>query len=132
MGRGRLCAGLLIVALCVTACDSGTAGGADDPQRGLAPEVAVARVMASLGDPMVRGAGVVAHPNPTYCDSPCIRVRLDSDRGRGVKEVWLGELVLGAVGELVRTDQKDLAPAVSGQIVDRTPNGASPQVSAGG
>jgi hypothetical protein len=122
MGRGRLCARLSIVALCLTACDSGTAGGANDPRRGQAPDVAVARVVASLGDPIVQGADVVAHPNPTYCNSPCIRVRLDSDRGRGVREVWLGELVLGAIGELVRTDQKNLAAVVSGQIVDRTPN----------
>jgi hypothetical protein len=89
----------------------------------MTPDAAVARVVASLGDPMVQGADVVAHPNPTNCNSPCIRVRLDSDKGRGVREVWLGELVLGAVGELIRTDQKNLAAVVAGRIVDRSPNG---------
>ncbi len=123
MGRGRLCASLSIVALGLTACASGTAGGANDPHRSMTPDAAVARVVASLGDPMVQRADVVAHPNPTHCNSPCIRVRLDSDEVRGVREVWLGELVLGAVGESIRTDQKNLAAGVAGQIVERTPNG---------
>ena len=123
MGRGRLCASLSLVALCLTACDSGTTGAANDPHRAMTPDAAVARVVASLGDPMVQGADVVAHPNPTYCNTPCIRVRLDSDAGPGVKQAWLGELVLGAVGELIRTDQKTLASVVAGQIVERTPNG---------
>lgn len=54
MGRGRLCAGLSIAALCLTACGSANSTDANDTPTGLEPQAAVARVLASLGDSAVQ------------------------------------------------------------------------------
>lgn len=123
MGRGRLCAGLSIAALCLSACGSGNSADANDTPTGLEPDVAVARVLASLGDPMVQGVDVIPAPGVYGCGSPCLRVRLNSNADHGVKEVWLGQLVEGAVGELVRTDQKTLAEVLGAEVVTPTRSG---------
>jgi len=72
---------------------------------------------------MVQGANVSADPSDNPGGLPSVRVRLDSNAGDGVKEVWLGELVDAAVAELMRTDQTTLGQVLGGEIVDRTPKG---------
>jgi hypothetical protein len=113
----------LIAALCLAACGSGNTAEANDTPTVLAPDDAVARVLASLGDPMVRDADVIADPSDNPGGLPWVRVRLDSNAGDGVREVWLGELVEGAVGELIRTNESTLGEVIGGEIVDQTPNG---------
>lgn len=123
MVEGRLVSGLLVAALCLAGCGNGNMAEATDAPTGRAPDVAVARVLASLGDPMVQGAEVVDDASDLDCRYPCLRVRVDSKAGRGVKEVWLATLVEGAIGELIRTDQTTLSQVLAGEIVDRSPNG---------
>jgi hypothetical protein len=51
-------------------------------------------------------------------------VRLKSNADHGVQEVWLGQLIEGAVGELVRTNnQKTLAEVLGAEVVTPTPRG---------
>jgi hypothetical protein len=122
--RGRLWAGLSITALCLTACGNARDAHPDATPSGLTPEDAVARVLASLGDPTVQSADVIADPSDNPGGLPWVRVRLDSNAGDGVKEVWLGELVDAAVGELIRSDQTTLSQVLGGgEIVDRTVQG---------
>jgi hypothetical protein len=123
MGRAHLCAGLSMAALCLSACGSGNSADANDTPTGLEPDVAVARVLGSLGDPMVQGVDVIPAPGVYGCGSPCLRVRLNSNADHGVTEVWLGQLIEGAVGELVRTDQKTLAEVLGAEVVTPTRNG---------
>lgn len=123
MGRGCLCAGLSMAALCLTACGSGNSADANDTPTGLKPHAAVARVLASLGDPAVQGVDVIPAPGVYGCGSPCLRVRFNSNADHGVKEVWLGQLIEGAVGELVRTDQKTLAEVLGAEVVTPTRGG---------
>jgi hypothetical protein len=123
MGRGRLWVSLSMVALCLTACGTGNAAEPGDPPTGLAPQDAIERVLASLGDPTVRGAEVVTDPNEPSCTSPCLRVSLDNEADHGVKEAWLAHLVVGAVGELIRTDETNLDMVIAGEITSRDSNG---------
>jgi hypothetical protein len=123
MGHGRLWAGLSIAAFCLAACGTGSTAAVSDTPTGLTPDEAVARVVDSLGDPMVQGADVIADPSDNPGGLPWVRVRLDSNAGDGVKEVWLGELVDAAVAELMRTDETTLGQVLGGEIVDRTANG---------
>lgn len=123
MGRGRLWVSLSVVGLCLTACGNGAAAEARNPLPGPAPQDAVAQVLASLGDPSVRGAEVVSDPNEPSCTSPCLRVSLDNDADHGVKEAWLAHLVVGAVAELIRTDQTNLGMVLAGEITTRGSNG---------
>ena len=110
---------MLVAALCLAACGNGNSAGASDTPSGLAPDDAVARVLASLGDPMVQGAKVVDDRSDSYCRYPCLRVRVESNAGPQVKEVWLAELVEGAVGESVRTDETTVAQVLAAEMVDR-------------
>jgi hypothetical protein len=122
--RRRLCAGLSITALCLASCGSGNSADSNDSSTGLEPDVAVARVLASLDDPMVQGVDVIPAPGVYGCGSPCLRVRLNSNTDHGVKEVWLGQLIEGAVGEMVRTpDQKQLAEVLGAEVVTPARNG---------
>jgi hypothetical protein len=124
MGRGRLFAGLAMAALCLTACGSGNSAEANDTSTGLEPRAAVARVLASLGDPAVRGVDVIPAPGVYGCGSPCLRVRVSGNADHGVTEAWLGRLIEGAVGELVRTPrQKTLAEVLGAEVVTPTRNG---------
>jgi len=72
---------------------------------------------------MVTGADMIADPSDNPGGLPWVRVRLDSNAGDGVREVWLGGLVEGAVGELMRTDETTLASVLGAEIVDRAPSG---------
>ena len=84
----------------------------------------MARVLASLGDPTVQGVDVIPAPGVYGCGSPCLRVRLKSLADHGVKEVWLGQLIEGAVGEMIRTDnQKTLAEVLGAEVVTPTRSG---------
>lgn len=124
MARGRLCVGLSAAALLLSACGSGNSAVAQDTPIGLEPHAAVARVLASLGDPMVQGVDVIPAPGVYGCGSPCLRVRLNSNADHGVHEVWLGQLIEGAVGELVRTNnQKTLAEVLGAEVVTPTRRG---------
>lgn len=124
MARGRLGVGLSMAALCLSACGSGNSSYAPDTSMGLEPHAAVARVLATLGDPLVQGVDVIPAPGVPGCGSPCLRVRLTSNADHGVKEVWLGRLIEGAVGELVRTsDQKTLAEVLGAEVVTSAPSG---------
>jgi hypothetical protein len=123
VGGGRFLAALLVAAVCLSGCGSRDAGQPNEVPTGLTASEAVHRVLASLGDPMVQGAEVVKDPKDLDCRYPCLRVRLNSNAGRGVREDWLGEMVVGAVGELMRTDQKMLSEVLAGEILDRTSNG---------
>ncbi|MDX6297848.1 MAG: hypothetical protein QOI51_1705, partial [Nocardioidaceae bacterium] len=76
MGRGRVWASLASAGLCLTACGGGNSVGVLDTPTGMTPHDAVARVLASLGDPMVRGVDVIPAPGIDGCGSPCLRVRL--------------------------------------------------------
>jgi hypothetical protein len=129
MGRGRSCTVLTTAALCLAACGSGNSATAQDMSSGPEPHAAVARVLASLGDPSVQGVDVIPAPGVYGWGSPCLRVRVDDSADHGVKEAWLGRLVEGAVGELVRTkSQKTLGIRLSsrshlaalGRPVDRS------------
>lgn len=66
---------------------------------------------------------MIPAPGVDGCGSPCLRVRFNSNRDHGVKEGWLGQLVEGAVGELVRTNQKTLAQVLGAEVVTRTRSG---------
>jgi hypothetical protein len=122
MPRGRLGAGLSMAALCFSAC--GSVNSADAPSTGMEPHAAVSRVLASLSDPTVQGVDVIPAPGVYDCGSPCLRVRLKSNADHGVQEVWLGQLIEGAVGELVRTNnQKTLAEVLGAEVVTPTPRG---------
>jgi hypothetical protein len=124
MGRRRSCAGLSMVALCLAGCGHGNSADANNASTGLEPHAAVARVLASLDDPTVQGVDVIPAPGVYGCGSPCLRVRLNSNTDHLVKEVWLGRLVEGAVGELVRTpDQKQLAEVLGAEVVTPTSSG---------
>jgi hypothetical protein len=123
MGSGRLRVSLSAVALCLTACSTGNAAEAGDPPTGLAPPDAIARVLGSLGDTTVRGAEMVTGHDEPLCTSPCLRVSVDTDADHGVKEAWLGELVVGAVGELIRTDETNLGTVIAGEIATTDSNG---------
>jgi hypothetical protein len=123
MAEGRLVLGLLVAALCLAGCGSGNTAHADDAPNGLAPDDAVARVLASLGDPMVQGAEVVDDPSDLECRYPCLRVRVNGNPDRGVKAAWLATLVEGAVGELIRTDETSLSQVLAAEAVGRATNG---------
>jgi hypothetical protein len=124
MARARWCAGLTMAALCLSACGSGNPANANDTRAGLKPHAAVARVLSSLGDPTVRGVDVIPAPGVYGCGSPCLRVRLNRNADHGVKEVWLGQLIEGAVGELIRTDsQKTLAEVLGAEVVTSSRRG---------
>jgi len=121
MGRARLWAGLSVLAL-VTAC-GGKPAPASTPADSLSPQDATAQVLTSLGDPTVRGAELVRHPTDPSCTSPCLRLRVEGAADHGVKEVWLGELILGAVAELVRTHEPTLGAVMAGEVTYRGSNG---------
>jgi hypothetical protein len=88
------------------------------------PQAAVARVLASLGDPEVQGVDVIPAPGVYGCGSPCLRVRVANKADHGIEEEWLAQLIEGAVGELVRTpDQKTLAQVLGAEVVTRTRTG---------
>jgi hypothetical protein len=123
VGRGRLCAGLTMVALLLTACGNGNSANANDTPTGVEPHAAVARVLASLDDPAVQGVDVVPAPGVYGCGSPCLRVRVNNSVDHRVKEVWLGQLIEGAVGELVRTNQETLAEVLGAEVVTPRRNG---------
>jgi len=124
MGRGCWWAGLATAALCLSACDGGNSADAHDTPTGLEPNVAVARVLASLGDPAVQRVDVIPAPGVYGCGSPCLRVRITDDADHGVTEDWLGRLIEGGVGELVRTpSQKTLAEVLGAEVVTRTRTG---------
>jgi hypothetical protein len=124
MRRGRLCAGLLTGALCLSACGSTNSADAQVTSTGMEPHAAVARVLASLGDATVQGVDVIPAPGVYGCGSPCLRVRLKSSADHGVHEVWLGQLIEGAVAEMVRTNnQKTLAEVLGAEVVTSTPRG---------
>ena len=123
MGRVRLCASLSMAALFMTACGGGSSVHAADTPTQLSPHAAVARVLATLGDPAVQGVDVIPAPGVYGCGSPCLRVRVGNQADHGVTEVWLGQLVEGAVGELVRTDQKTLAEVLGAEIATPGRNG---------
>jgi hypothetical protein len=113
-----------MAALLLSACGSGNSAVAQDTSIGLEPHAAVARVLASLGDPTVQGVDVIAAPGVYGCGSPCLRVRLNSNADHGVQEVWLGQLIEGAVGELIRTkNQKTLAEVLGAEVVAPTHRG---------
>ena len=124
MARGFLGAGLLVAVACLSACGSGNSAAVQDKSVGLEPHAAVARVLASLGAPLVQGVDVIPAPGVDGCGSPCLRVRLSSNTDHRVTEVWLGRLIEGAVGELVRTDdQETLADVLGAEVVTPTPSG---------
>jgi len=124
MGRRFLCAGLSVLALGLSACGNGNSATADDSASGVEPDIAVARVLNTLGDPLVRGVDVITAPGVDGCRSPCLRVRVDGDADHGVKEIWLGQLVEGAVGELVRTHgQETLSEVLGAEVVTRMRSG---------
>jgi len=72
---------------------------------------------------MVQRVDVIPAPGVYGCGSPCLRVRIDNNDDHLVREVWLGQLTEGAVGELVRTDQKTLAEVLGAEIVTPKRNG---------
>lgn len=119
----RACAALLIAGLTVTSCSE--SGGSGEAAQSMSLESAANQVVSTIGDPMVEGADVIADPSETPGGPPWVRVRLDSNAGDGVKEVWLGRLVEGAAGELAHTsEQKALTDVLGGgEIVDNGPNG---------
>ena len=80
-------------------------------------------MLASLDDSAVEGVDVLPPPGVYGCGSPCLRVRFKSNADHGVTEVWLGRLIEGAVGELVRTDQKTLAEVLGAEVVTPTRSG---------
>lgn len=123
MERLRVSTCLLVAGLCLAGCGRGEAAQPTDIPSGMTADQAIARVLASLGDPMVQGAQVVNDPDDLDCPYPCLRVSLNSNAGRGVREVWLGRMVDAAVGELMRTDQETLPEVLAGEIRDRTPDG---------
>lgn len=124
MRRGGLCALLAIAGLCLSGCDPGSTADATETPTALAPRVAVARVLASLGDRRVQRVDVIPAPGVYGCGSPCLRVRLRNSADHGVSEVWLGQLIEGAVGELVRTsNQKTLAEVLGAEVVTPTRSG---------
>lgn len=124
MGRVRLGVLLLGTALTFAACGGGSATSGTPDAAGTRVNAALARVLGSLGDPMVKGAEVVDDPDDLDCRYPCLRVRLDSTRSRGVKEVWLGQLIEGAVAELARTPEQKTAPRVlATELVTRSATG---------
>jgi hypothetical protein len=71
---------------------------------GLSADAAIAQVLASLGDSSVISATVMQPPvagssNPVG-SAPWLDIHIDSDQGDGTKQVWLGQLVQGAVADL--------------------------------
>lgn len=124
MRRGRLCAGLATAAFCLTACNSGSSSNATDPPAGMKPRAAVAQVLTSLREPAVQGVDVVPAPGIYGCGSPCLRIRVANNADHGIDEVWLAQLIEGAVGELVRTpDQETLAQVLGAEVVTRARTG---------
>jgi hypothetical protein len=95
---------------------------------GLSADAAIAQVLASLGDSSVISATVMQPPvagssNPVG-SAPWLDIHIDSDQGDGTKQVWLGQLVQGAVADLMRTTQTTTSEVLDGaQIVDRDGSG---------
>jgi hypothetical protein len=118
----RVGAVFLVAGLAVTACSkSGSSVEAAEP---MSLDEAAAHVVSTIGDPMVQGADVIADPSDNPGGLPWVRVRIDSNAGDGIKEVWLGRLVEGASGELAHTsDQPTMADVLGGEIVDKGPDG---------
>jgi len=74
-------------------------------------------VLASLGDTTVQGVDVIPAPGVYGCGSPCLRVRIKNNADHQIREVWLGRLIEGTVGDLVRTDHKTLAEVLGAEVV---------------
>ncbi|HEX3929926.1 MAG TPA: hypothetical protein VHW64_04440 [Nocardioides sp.] len=123
MGRCRWYAAMAILACCLTAFRGASATDLDQVATASSLQAAVAQVVGSLGGRSVHGATVIPAPGVYECGSPCVRLRVDNKADHEVQEVWLGRLVEGAVGELVRPDQKTLAEDLGVEIVVRTRGG---------
>ena len=128
MERARLCAGLALATLCLSACGSGDRSDASDTRAGLTPDQAAARVHGSIGDPAVREVRVITDPANSPASVPWVRTYLAENAGHPEYRFWLGNLVEGAVAELMRTTQPSLAEVIGGgDVVHEGPHG--PKVS---
>jgi hypothetical protein len=87
--------------------------------QGLSADEAVSRVSASLGSPLVQRIELINDPSDNPGGLPWVQVRMNPSRGEDVERVWLGELVEGAVAELMHTNQSHLNQVLGGgQVLD--------------
>jgi hypothetical protein len=90
---------------------------------GMSAGAAIAHVLASLGDPAVTWAHLFNNPT-NVTGALRLMIHVDSDEGGGQRPVWLGELVQGAVADLMRTDEATTSQVMPGsRVVDRNAHG---------
>jgi hypothetical protein len=98
---------------------------ADGP--GLSADQAIELTLRSIGDASVTSARLIQAPtdasNPQGSDQ-WLEVTIDSEQGDDIEPVWLGQLVQGAVSDLMRTNESTTSSVLEGaQIVDQDGDG---------
>ena len=91
---------------------------------GLSSDLAIAQVLEGVRGTTVTSAELIRPPDSAASDRPWISVGVDSDAGDDVKAVWLGQLVQGAVADLMRSKEPTTADVIGGgQVEDRDSRG---------
>lgn len=91
---------------------------------GLSADQATQQVLRGLGDPSVTSATVGTPALSSGESGRWLTVTIDSDQGDGVKQVWLAQLMQGAVEDLMRTHEATTSQVLQGaKLVDRDESG---------
>ena len=77
--------------------------GSTVPGPGLDPASAAERALQGLGDPSVTSIQVVG--KLTDFVPPSLEIHMGAGQVEDVRTVWLGDMLDGAVADLMRTDQ---------------------------
>jgi hypothetical protein len=91
---------------------------------GLGADQATQRVLRGLGDPSVTSATVGIPALSSGQSGRWLTVTIDSEQGGGIKQVWLAQMVQGAVEDLMRTHEVTTSQVLQGaRLVDRDESG---------
>lgn len=121
----RIAVLLFVGALVLSGCqDGGPSVARPDPASGLTEQQAIATVLKRLGPDVVTSASFNrALPSPANEAVPILTVHVPATQQHDSRAAWQGELAAAAIGELVHTDQGDMAQVLSYRLRGQMPDG---------